>query len=152
MHIAIVEVDRPEISKAVARGDLQSVQKIVRAAASSSAEEKHKVINYARVFTEHNAAYTTEENPLQKSTNWYDVTPLTLSAIRGHDNIVEYLLREGADPTLKGCPYDDINSIDDENNEPLVDSPGYHMNAFDAAHFLTRTSRCCRRTEDLLRV
>ena len=44
------------------------------------------------------------------------------------------------------------DSIDDENNEPLVDSPGYHMNAFDAAHFLTRKIRCCRRTEDLLRV
>ena len=33
---------------------------------------------------------------------WYDITPLTLAVMRGHDDIVEYLLRLGADPTLMG--------------------------------------------------
>ena len=144
---------RPEISNAICRGDLKSVQRIVNAAAAISIDEKNKTINYARQWGEHNTFYATESNPLEgnpPTTNWFDVTPITLAAMRGHDQIVEYLLRVGADPTLKGCPYEDIEL--DHDTEPLVNLPEYHMNAFDAANKLTRKIRCCRRTEDLLRV
>ena len=140
--------ERSAISIAIARGDLTSVQNIVSNAATSS-QEKHKIINYARIWGEHNNAYATPDDP-SSSTNWFDITPLTLAAMRGHHDIVEYLLRQGADPTLKGISYEDIELPD--NSAPLIELPHYNMNAFDAANKLTRKIRCCRRTEDLLRV
>lgn len=143
---------KPNISKAVAKGDLTAVQKIVDAATTISSEEKIRVINYARKWTEHNIAYKSEENPLAIA-EWYDVTPITLAAMRGHDAIVEYLLTQGADPTLKGCSLDDlIVVLSNDENLTLVDLPELHMNAFDAANKLTNKIRCCRRTRDLLMV
>ena len=139
--------ERSEISIAIARGDLTSVKNIVSNAAP---ELKHKIINYARIWGEHNNAYATQDDPNRTSTNWFDITPLTLAAMRGHHDIVEFLLRQGADPTLKGISYEDIELPD--NSAPLVELPHYNMNAFDAANKLTRKIRCCRRTEDLLRV
>ena len=89
--------ERSEISIAIARGDLISVQKIVNAATSI----QDKTINYARIWGEHNNSYATDDDPTRTSTNWFDITPLTLAAMRGHHDIVEYLLRQGADPTLR---------------------------------------------------
>mmetsp|Transcript_21442 Transcript_21442/g.38822 ORF Transcript_21442/g.38822 Transcript_21442/m.38822 type:complete len:368 (-) Transcript_21442:44-1147(-) len=175
MTVEVVAEAKPEITKAVARGDLPTVQKIVKAAAAISHDEKIKTINYARKWHEYNLAYksssssssldediaitnnnltiTTGSSDASSSMEWFDVTPLTTAAMRGHDDIVEYLLRQGADPTLKGCPKDDI--IDmlinvDGYEEPLVDLPEVHMNAFDAANRGCRKIRCCRRTQDLL--
>ena len=143
---------KPNISKAVARGDLASVQRIIDAAAATSPDEKIKVVNYARKWTEHNIAYTSEENP-HGVAEWYDVTPITLAAMRGHDAIVEYLLQQGADPTLKGCSLDDIiMELSNDKHLTLVDLTELHMNAFDAAGKLTNKIRCCRRTRDLLMV
>jgi hypothetical protein len=151
--MSTVEVEpKPVICKAVARGDLVSVQQIVDAAAAISSEEKNRVINYARKWTEHNMAYESEENP-QAVAEWYDVTPITLAAMRGHDAIVEFLLQQGADPTLKGCSLDDlIMGLTNDENLTMVDLPELHMNAFDAANKLTNKIRCCRRTRDLLMV
>lgn len=39
---------------------------------------------------------------------WFDLTPLATAAYNGHADIVEYLLKQGADPTLQGCPDEDI--------------------------------------------
>lgn len=146
---------KPDISKAVARGDLASVQKIVDSAAAISSEEKTNVVNHARRWTERNIAYISEENP-NGVAEWFDVTPVTLASMRGHDAIVEYLLQQGADPTLKGCSFDDVimelSNNDDHTNRVLVDLPELHMNAFDAASKLTNKIRCCRRTRDLLMV
>ncbi|KAL7524624.1 hypothetical protein ACHAXR_000654, partial [Thalassiosira sp. AJA248-18] len=137
---------KPEITKAVARGDLAAVQKIVDAAA-----DKIKTINHARKWTEHNLAYYSSEDNPSSVTEWFDVTPITTAAMRGHDEIVQYLLQQGADPTLKGCPKDDIELPNDDGS-PLIDLPELHMNAFDAANKLSRKIRCCRRTVDLLLV
>jgi len=35
---------------------------------------------------------------------WFDLTPLAAAATLGHHEIVEYLLQQGADPTLRGYP------------------------------------------------
>lgn len=145
-----VEVEaKPEITKAAARGDLASVRRIAESAAATSRDDKIKAVNRARKWREVSPAYRSEDNPAG-AVEWHDVTPLTTAAMRGHDQVVEYLLRQGADPTLKGCPRDDIELSDD--GEPLVDLPGMHMNAFDAANKLSRKIRCCRRTQDLLSV
>ena len=139
---------KPAISKAVARGDLSAVKRLVEAAAAVSNDEKIKMISHARRWTEQNIAYSNEENP-NGTAEWFDVTPITIASMRGHDAIVEYLLRMGADPTLKGCPVDDIELSSDE---PLADMAELHMNAFDAGSKLTRKIRCCRRTRDLLMI
>ena len=153
INMSTVEVEpKSGMCKAVARGDLVSVQQIVDAAATISSEEKNRVINYARKWTEHNMAYESEENP-HAVAEWYDVTPITLAAMRGHDAIVEFLLQQGADPTLKGCSLDDlIMGLTNDENLTMVDLPELHMNAFDAANKLTNKIRCCRRTRDLLMV
>ena len=43
-----------------------------------------------------------------KEYEWFDITPLAVAASKGRDDIVQYLLEEGADPTLSGCPHDDV--------------------------------------------
>jgi len=174
MTVEVAVEAKPEITKAVARGDLPTVQKIVEAAAAISHDEKIKTINRARKWHEYNLAYKSSSSSLGEDTTitnndptittgvsisssssleWFDVTPLTTAAMRGHDDIAEYLLRQGADPTLKGCPKDDI--IDmlmnvDGYDDPLVDLPEMHINAFDAANRGSRKIRCCRRTHDVL--
>jgi hypothetical protein len=96
----------------------------------------------------------------------YDVTPITLAAMRGHDGIVEYLLREGADPTLSGCPRYDVVVLpshagwteDDDDDEVEdhrrddddINRRDLRMDAFVAASKLSRKIRRCRRTQDLL--
>lgn len=137
---------KPDITKAVARGDLASVRRIVDAAAAVSHDERIKTVNAARKWTEVHPAYKSEENP-SGCAEWHDVTPVTVAAIRGHDDVVEYLLRQGADPTLKGCPKDDLEL---DEHVPVIDMPEVHVNAFDAAGRLNRKIRCCRRTQDLL--
>ncbi|KAL7523751.1 hypothetical protein ACHAXR_000312 [Thalassiosira sp. AJA248-18] len=39
-----------------------------------------------------------------KEYEWYDITPLGYAAVQGHCDVVQYLLEEGADPTLQGSP------------------------------------------------
>lgn len=163
---------RPDISRAVARGDLSSVREIVEAAASSSEVERTRIVNFAPRWTEGDAPPREGNRPdddgesrrvaaeaTPSPAEWFDVTPLALAAMRGHDDIVEYLLRSGADPTLAGCPRDDVGfgmiaSADDGHDgcgpPPLEDRPDLHMDAFDAAGKLSRKIRRCRRTQDLL--
>lgn len=40
---------------------------------------------------------------------WYNWTPLATAAIQGHPQVVEYLLRQGADPTLEVCYSDNAH-------------------------------------------
>ena len=81
---------------------------------------------------------------------WFDVTATTMAAMRGHHRVLQYLLEEGADPTLKGCPKDAIQNNDDD---PVVaDQKELHMNAFDVSKDLYKKIRSCRRSHDLLTV
>ena len=77
---------------------------------------------------------------------WYDITPLTLAVMRGHDDIVEYLLRLGADPTLMGYPKNQLQHPDIYNNK----AHNNIMDAYVAASRLCKMIRRCRRTQDLL--
>lgn len=76
---------------------------------------------------------------------WYDITPLTLAVMRGHDDIVEYLLRLGADPTLMGYPKNQLQHPDNNNK-----AHNNIMDAYIAASRLCKMIRRCRRTQDLL--
>ena len=89
-----------------------------------SLDEKIKVVNYARKWTEHNIVLRQPRIIQIAVAEWYDVTPITLAAMRGHDSIVEYLLQQGADPTLKGCSLDDIN-VELSNDENLTAGRSY---------------------------
>jgi hypothetical protein len=177
---AVETVGTPEILRAVARGDLQSVRRIVEAAsatASSSSEweggegregvgGRARIINVAAMWREerHGDAAGGGDDVARSASppsssgknhlnddgpagEWFDVTPVALAAMRGRDDIVEYLLRAGADPTLSGCPRDDVVAGIDE---PVGDRPDLHMDAFDAAGGLSAKIRRCRRTRDLL--
>ena len=155
-----INESKPAIIKAAARGDLEAVKQIVEAAASISMAEKNKTMNQAPIWTE---IFPVENNDIssrdgnsdniQTTTiiqEWFDVTATTMAAMRGHHRVLQYLLEEGADPTLKGCPKDAIQNDDDD---PVVaDQKELHMNAFDVSKDLYKKIRSCRRSHDLLTV
>jgi hypothetical protein len=72
---------RSELFNQASAGNLSEVKRIVEGAENVSEEEKSKVINHA-----------------------FDIT---LAALKGHEEVVQYLLEQGADPTLSGCPHAD---------------------------------------------
>ena len=117
---------------------------------TSSPAERRRVINYARRWTEDHKAYLSAENP-KESTEWFDITPLTLAVTRGHHAIVEYLLHNGADPTLKGVSLSDVEVPNDEGVAIYLIAH-LHVNSFDAANHLSNKVRACRRTKDLVGV
>ena len=97
---------KPAIVKAAARGDLETVRRIVEAAALISIAEKNKTINQAPIWTEilsmeENVVISSgEHNPNPQTTptqtttktivqEWYDVTAVTMAAMRGHHHILQ---------------------------------------------------------------
>ncbi|KAL7548726.1 hypothetical protein ACHAWF_011990 [Thalassiosira exigua] len=110
---------KSELTQEVERGNLAAVRQIVEDAASKSEEEKQM----SGFVNEH---------------EWFDITPLATAASKGRHEFVQFLLEQGADPTLRGCPYDDV-----------------YWNALEAAnHMLLRAERTAgpRRCVDLLKV
>lgn len=95
---------RSEICIKASTGDLIGVMKIVERASSSDEQKKAQVINHARKWTE----VDYKMSGFTKEWEWYDLTPLVMAATLGHHEIVEYLLRQGADPTLLGCPTENV--------------------------------------------
>lgn len=86
-------------------GNSQAVQALVASAAGVSQAKKNKIINYARRWTEVDyrmSGFTQEYE-------WFDLTPVATAASKGHHDIVQYLLEQGADPTLEGCPDENIH-------------------------------------------
>ena len=96
--------ETPVITKRVEDGNLAAVQNIVQAASADSEKAKHVTLNYARRWTEVDYRLS----GFTKEYEWFDLTPLATAALKGHDDIVLYLLEQGADPTLEGCPDDDV--------------------------------------------
>ena len=104
----------PPITKKAAAGDLAGVMAIVD---KTSVDQKAQVINHARRWTE----VDYRMSGFTKEYEWFGLTPVAHAASFGHDHIVQYLLEQGADPTLSGCPTDDV-----------------HVNAFGATESLVR--------------
>jgi hypothetical protein len=176
--VIIINEEKPAIIKAAARGDLETVRRIVEAAAAISIAEKNKVINQAPIWTEllpvvESSTSVIEESSISNvvtdnnvkvnennnnntgdnktSQHWFDVTAITMAATRGHHQVLQYLLEEGADPTLKGCPKDAIQNNDDDDLI-VADQKELHMNVFDVAKELYKKIRCCRRSHDLIMI
>jgi len=82
------------------RGNIAGVRAIID---KSSKKDKAGVVNAARKWTE----VVEKMGGYDKTWDWFGDTALTASARAGHIEVVKYLLYEGADPTLEGCPTDD---------------------------------------------
>jgi len=93
---------KPTITKKADAGDLAGVKSVVE---KTPANKKAHVINHARRWTE----VDYRMSGFTKEYEWFDITPVATAAWRGHDQIVQYLLEQGADPTLVGCPTDDVH-------------------------------------------
>lgn len=106
----------PEIVILARDGKLDAVKSIVDSAAAVSHDKKMKVVNSAgmQVQTE----YWREELKVFKC---FGATPLIAAAFEDQHEIVQYLLMNGADPTLKGCTADAFTSHS-------------HINALDVAN------------------
>ena len=102
--------------------------------------------NNGLVMSSNNNNTSSTSSTVIQQLEWYDITPLTLAVMRGHDDIVEYLLRLGADPTLMGYPKNQPQHPDNNNNK----AHNNIMDAYIAASRLCKMIRRCRRTQDLL--
>mmetsp|Transcript_36472 Transcript_36472/g.74405 ORF Transcript_36472/g.74405 Transcript_36472/m.74405 type:complete len:851 (+) Transcript_36472:234-2786(+) len=91
---------RSEMCLSAFQGDLSGVMDIVERAAAISEEGRIKVINYARRWTE----VDYRASGFTKEWTWWDLTPVAMAAALGHHEVVQYLLEQGADPTLRGSP------------------------------------------------
>jgi hypothetical protein len=88
------------LALAAKNGNLGAVQSLVLQSLS-----RRVLLNQARRWTE----VDYRASGFTKEYEWFDLTPLALAASHAHSDIVKYLLLEGADPTLKGCPSDDVH-------------------------------------------
>ena len=88
------------LARAAKDGNLGAVQSLVLQSLS-----RRVLLNEARRWTE----VDYKMSGFTKEYEWFDLTPLALAASHAHSDIVKYLLLEGADPTLIGCPSDNVN-------------------------------------------
>ena len=107
----LVESDdeEPEIVRASKMGYLEVVQREL--AGSNNAETLRQRVNQTKKWTECDYKMSGFVNTYR----WHDITAVTAAALFGHDQILYYLLSHGlADPTLKGCPTENvyINAFD----------------------------------------
>lgn len=147
---------RQELTERAEAGDVDSVRRLVEQAAAVSDEKKNTVLNYARRWTE----VDYRASGFTKEYEWFDLTALATAAGRGHHDIVQYLLEQGADPTLKGCPSEDIHenaldaasrllqkSKDAESRASKADGKGASASKIEEGVML----RCSQRCVDLLK-
>lgn len=66
---------------------------------------KRRLINATRRWTE----VDYKMSGFTKEYEWHDSTALACAVRCSHGDVVEYLLRRGADPTLRGCPDDNVH-------------------------------------------
>ena len=101
--------EEPEIVRASKMGYLEVVQREL--AGSNNAKTLRQRVNQTKKWTE--CDY--KMSGFVKTYRWHDITAVTAAALFGHDQILYYLLSHGlADPTLKGCPTENvyINAFD----------------------------------------
>jgi hypothetical protein len=89
----------PDICLRADEGDLNGVKRIVQAAAAVSDFEKRATVNKARKWVK----FIFHKHGMPTALEWYDGTPLVHACLNGHHHVVEYLLEQGADPTLRGA-------------------------------------------------
>ena len=90
-------------------GYLEVVQREL--AGSNNAKTLRQRVNQTKKWTECDYRMS----GFVKTYRWHDITAVTAAALFGHDQILYYLLSHGlADPTLKGCPTENvyINAFD----------------------------------------
>mmetsp|Transcript_7813 Transcript_7813/g.11472 ORF Transcript_7813/g.11472 Transcript_7813/m.11472 type:complete len:207 (+) Transcript_7813:90-710(+) len=97
-----VQSDEPisELVSCCKQGNLNEVKRVVD---SFPEEMKAELINKGHRWTE----VDYRMSGFTKEYEWYGPTPLIAASTEGRDDIVEFLLREGADPTLEGCLRED---------------------------------------------
>jgi hypothetical protein len=101
--------EEPEIVRASKMGYLEVVQREL--AGSNNAKTLRQRVNQTKKWTECDYRMS----GFVKTYRWHDITAVTAAALFGHDQILYYLLSHGlADPTLKGCPTENvyINAFD----------------------------------------
>ena len=103
--------EHSELYNASSAGDLAKVRELI--SKTETRKAKLELVNHARKWTEveyRNSGFT-------KEFEWYDRTPLMAAILRGHEEIVQYLLQEGADPVLKACYGEDAYTFAKEDIE-----------------------------------
>jgi len=85
---------------AAQEGNLDRVRCHIEGGARNDTKERLELLNGARRWTE----VDYRMSGFTKEYEWFDLTPVAQAALSGHSSVVMYLLRQGADPTLKGCP------------------------------------------------
>jgi len=88
--------------KAARSGDVRKMRSLLDEVHDEG--QRRALLNQARRWTE----VDYKMSGFTKEYEWFDLTPLAHAAKEGHFDAVEFLLREGADPTLSGCLTDDV--------------------------------------------
>ena len=86
----------PTIVTAAQRGDLAAVRRLVNA--------DIRQLNATQRWTE----VDFKASGFTKEWEWHGLAPLATAARAGHPAVVRFLLNAGADPTLEGCPEDNV--------------------------------------------
>jgi ankyrin repeat protein len=107
---ASMEEESLMLIKASKEGNFAKIISVI--ASQTDDAHRQKLVNEAQRRCE--ATPNLKKCTFRNDREWYDLTPLALAALKGRANIVEYLLRQGADPILRGSPVDgeDYNSVE----------------------------------------
>lgn len=82
-------------------------------------EDKAKfVINHARRWTE----FDEKAGGAIKEFEWFDLTPVSIAARNGHTDVLKYLLKKHADPTLGACYGDNSYSTTQEEAKRYLEN------------------------------
>lgn len=90
----------PDIVLRASEGNLHAVRMIIEAAQGVSDHEKRATVNKARKWLKW--TFFRGQRRMPNVEVLYDGTPLIYAYYSGHHEVVEYLLEQGADPTLRG--------------------------------------------------
>jgi hypothetical protein len=148
--IQLVKLD-PNTNKCSSNNSNDTITNVVKEEKEKDEESSNNNGVVMSSNTTASSSSSTSSTSVIQQLEWYDITPLTLAVTCGHDDIVEYLLRLGADPTLMGYPKNQLQYPDTNNNDNNIKAHNSNiMDAYIASSRLCNMIRCCRRTQDLL--